>query len=100
MSVLQVDREYEVPRIRDVGVNLLVKIARSEKEMWDEQVYIAILEMMEMLSSPHDQLLVRLEFASSGILYHPRLPLAIVMVMSFSNIMTGMAMSHNNFRWC
>ena len=30
LSVLQVDREYEVPRIKDVGVNLLVKIASGE----------------------------------------------------------------------
>ena len=36
ISVLQVDREYEVPRIRDASIKLLIKIAKSEKEMQDD----------------------------------------------------------------
>ena len=36
ISVLQVYREFKVPRMRDVSVKLLIKIAKSEKEMQDD----------------------------------------------------------------
>ena len=96
ISVLQVDREYEVPRIRDASIKLLIQIAKSEKEMLDYQEKVAMMKMVELLPSPHDQLLVRLDLATSGILDQPKLP--STMAMSFSNIMSVMAMSHINSR--
>ena len=36
ISVLQVYREFKVSRMRDVSVKLLIKIAKSEKEMQDD----------------------------------------------------------------
>jgi hypothetical protein len=50
-SMLQVDRKYKITRIRVASVKLLIK---GEVEEAD------VLNMVELLSSPHDQLRARL----------------------------------------
>ena len=52
--------------------------------------------MVEMLSSPHDQLLARLDLSTHGILCHPQLPSTLA--MSFSQVLDLLAMSLNSPR--
>ena len=47
-------------------------------------------------ASPHDQLLVRLDWASTGVLDHPKL--LSTMVISCSNTVSVMAMANINSR--
>ena len=65
-SVLQLARKYKITGIRDASVKLLIKMAvKEEVEEAD------VLNMVELLSSPHDQLLARLDLSTYGILSHP-----------------------------
>jgi hypothetical protein len=67
-SVLQVDREYKITVIRDASVKMLIKMdVKEEQEEGD------VLNMIELLSSPPDQLLgwFFLLMASSVILSYP-----------------------------
>ena len=50
--------------------------------------------MVELLSSPHDQLLARLDLSTHGILSHPQLPSTLA--KSFSQVLDLLAMSHNS----
>ena len=59
MSLLQVDREYKITGIRDASVKLLIKLAVK-----DEEEEADVLNMVKLLSSPHDQLLARLDLST------------------------------------
>ena len=89
-SMLQVDREYKIPGIRDASVKLLIKMAVK-----DEEEEADVLNMVKLLSSPHDQLLARLDLSTHGILSHPQLPSTLV-AMSYSQVLDLLAMSHNS----
>ena len=54
------------------------------------------LIIVELLSSPHDQLLARLDLSTHGILCHPQLPSTLA--MSFSQVLDLLAMSLNSPR--
>ena len=65
--VLQVKRKYNmITGIRDASVKLLIKIAVKAEE---EEA--GVLNMVELLSSPHDQLLARLDLSTHVILSYP-----------------------------
>ena len=83
------DRGYKFPGIRDANVKLLIKMAVK-----DEEEEADVLNMVELLSSPHDQLLARLVLSTHGILSHPQLPSTLV-AMSYSQVLDLLAMSHN-----
>jgi hypothetical protein len=57
MSLLQVDREYKITGIRDASVKLLIKLVVKDEE---EEADV----LNELLSSPHDQLLARLDLST------------------------------------
>ena len=59
MSLLQVDREYKITGIRDASVKLLIKLVVK-----DEEEEADVLNMVKLLSSPHDQLLARLDLST------------------------------------
>ena len=52
--------------------------------------------MVELLSSPHDQLLARLDLSTHGILSHHQLPSTLA--KSFSQVRDLLAMSYNSPR--
>ena len=53
-----------------------------------------MLNMVKLLSSPHDQLLARLDLSTHGIHSHPQLPSTLA--KSFSQVLDLLAMSHNS----
>ena len=65
-SVLQVDMEYKITGKRDASVELLIKMAFREGRLLDEKENNVVLNLMELLSSPHDQLLARLDLSTHG----------------------------------
>jgi hypothetical protein len=85
---LQVDRKCNINGIRDASVKLHIKMAVK-----DEQEEADVLNMVELMSSPHDQLLARLVLSTRGILSHPQLPSTLA--LSFSQVLDLLAMSHN-----
>jgi hypothetical protein len=50
--------------------------------------------MVELLSSPQDQLLARLDLSTHDILIHPQL--TSTLAMSYSKVLDLLAMSHNS----
>ena len=65
MSLLQVDREYKITGIRDASVKLLIKlVVKDEEEEADVQ-------NIELLSSPHEQLLASPDLPTHGMLSYP-----------------------------
>jgi hypothetical protein len=90
-SVPMVDRVYKITGIRDAIVKLLIKMAVK-----DEVEEADVLKMVELLSSPHDQLLARLDLSTHGILCHPQFPSTLA--MSFSQVLDLLAMSLNSPR--
>jgi hypothetical protein len=77
--------------IRDASVKLLIQMAVK-----DEVEEADVLKMVKLLSSPHDQLLARLDLSTHGILCHPQLPSTLA--MSFSQVLDMLAMSLNSPR--
>ena len=65
----------------------------SKMAVKDEQEEAEVLNMVELMPSPHDQLLARLVLSTRGILNHPQLPSTLA--LSFSQILELLAMSHN-----
>ena len=91
MSVLQVDMEFKITGIKGAMVKLLIKMAVK-----DEEEEADVLNMVKLLSSPHDQLLARLDLSTHGILSHPQL--TYTLAMSFSQVLDLLSMSHNSLR--
>ena len=71
------DREYNITGLRDASVKLLIKMAVK-----DENEEAGVLNMVELLSFPHEQLLARLDLSTHCMLSHPQLPSTLA--MSFS----------------
>jgi hypothetical protein len=90
-SMMQVDRKYKITMIRDAGVKLLIKMAVK-----DEVEEADVVNMVELLSSPQDRLLARLDLSTHGIFSHPQL--SSTLAMSFSRVLDLMAMSQNSLR--
>ena len=60
-------REYKITGIRDAKIKLLIEMAVKEEEEEAD-----VLNMVELLSSPHEQLLARLDLFTHGILSYPQ----------------------------
>ena len=95
-NVLGMGRGYEISGIRVSNVKLQIKMTVEEKTL-DDQEEADVLNMVEQMSSPHDQCLGRLDLSTQGILGHPHLHSA-TLVMFYSQALDLLAMSHNSTR--
>ena len=82
---MQVNRKCNINGIRDASVKLPIKMAvKNEQEEAD------VVNMVELLSSPHDQLSI-LDLSTQGILSHPQLT-SLLMALSFSQVLDPLVM--------
>ena len=65
--------------------------------MVDTQAIVSVEKLVKLLSSPCDQLLVRLDLSCHDILSPPQLP-STLLAMCYTQVMDLVAMSHNSHR--
>ena len=93
-SVLQVDKQYKITEIRDATVKLMIGIVKMREEEPDDKLRGFLENLVEMISSHQDKLLLKLDLAKYSLLSHPYLPPNLV--LSHSYILDLVTMSHTS----